>query len=54
MNKDVYDYFLEQYEKVPFKVVPGHWPDFKSKEHVDRWISLLNTMYEYAENEIED
>ena len=33
-------YFMERYSQLPFRVIPGHWPDFASKEEVDRWIDL--------------
>ena len=38
MTDEVWKYFLKKYEKAGFRVVPGHWPDFKSKEDVDKWI----------------
>ena len=38
MTDEVWKYFLERYKKCDFRVVPGHWPDFKSKEDVDKWI----------------
>lgn len=38
MTDAVWKYFLERYRKCDFRVVPGHWPDFKSKEDVDQWI----------------
>ena len=38
MTDDVSQYFCEQYRKCDFRVVPCHWPDFKSKEDVDQWI----------------
>ena len=38
MTDEVWKYFLERYRKCDFRVVPGHWPDFKSKEDVDKWI----------------
>ena len=41
MEKEVEAYFIEKYKKANIKLVPGHWPDFKSKEEVDRWISIL-------------
>lgn len=44
MEKDIQDYFYQQYAKSTVKVVPGHWPDFQSKEDVDRWIDGLNEM----------
>ena len=44
MTDEVWKYFLKKYEKAGFRVVPGHWPDFKSKEDVDRWIHLMEEM----------
>ena len=38
--KEIENYFYQQYENSSFRVVPGHWPEFKSKEEVDRWIEL--------------
>ena len=48
MTKEVEEYFFERYEKCGFRVVPGHWPDFKSKEEVDKWFdtSLFAKMVE--------
>jgi len=34
-NSEVAAYFYEKYEKASFRVVSGHWPDFKTKEEVD-------------------
>lgn len=38
MTNEVQKYFLAKYQKAGFRVVPGHWPDFESKEQVDEWI----------------
>ncbi len=38
---EIEDYFEEQYENCGIKVVPGHWPEMKTKEDVDKWISGL-------------
>ena len=38
MTNEVQKYFLAKYQKASFRVVPGHWPDFESKEQVDEWI----------------
>lgn len=29
---EIEDYFMEQYNKANFKVVPGHWPEMKTKK----------------------
>ena len=44
MTDEVKKYFMEQYEKSDIRVVPGHWPDFKSKEEVDKWLNLMESM----------
>jgi hypothetical protein len=35
---EVMTYFFERYERASFRVVPGHWPNFKTKEEVDEYI----------------
>lgn len=49
---EVFEYFKEQYEKASFRVVPGHWPDFESKEEVDRCISMHEALSTIAMREI--
>lgn len=53
MTDEVWRYFIGQYEKCSFRVVPGHWPDFKSKEDVDKWIQvsekISNVLFEEEE-----
>jgi hypothetical protein len=41
MSDDVKKYFFEKYKKANFRVVPGHWPDFKNIEEVDKWFELM-------------
>mgnify|MGYP007130825603 CR=1 FL=1 len=43
---EVMAYFLERYEKSSFRVVPGHWPDFKTKEEVDEYIDVTEKIME--------
>lgn len=43
---EIMAYFYEQYENLPVKVLPGHWPNFKSKEEVDQWIALKNKLFD--------
>jgi len=43
-------YFLEQYQKASFRVVPGHWPEFRSKKEVDKWIKASETISENFED----
>lgn len=42
MTDEVWAYFQERYTNSEARVVPWHWPDFKSKEEVDEWITLLS------------
>ena len=45
-HDEVMAYFFERYEKANFRVVPGHWPDFKTKEEVDDYIDTIEKMME--------
>lgn len=40
MREEAKLYFIEEYQKQDFRVVPGHWPDFVTKEEVDKWIDF--------------
>lgn len=46
---EIEDYFMEQYNKANFKVVPGHWPEMKTKKDVDDWIkkteNIMNIIF---------
>jgi hypothetical protein len=33
-HDEVTAYFFERYEKASFRVVPGHWPDFKATKEL--------------------
>ncbi|MDK2824084.1 MAG: hypothetical protein PWQ67_1923 [Clostridia bacterium] len=48
MDNEVKEYFIQQYKKVKFRAVPSHWPDFKTKEEVDQWISKMENIMEIA------
>lgn len=37
-------YFIEEYRKQDFRVVPGHWPDFANKDEVDKWIDIMSKL----------
>ena len=45
-HDEVTAYFFERYEKASFTVVPGHWPDFKTKEEVDEYIDAIEKIME--------
>lgn len=48
MTDDVKEYFLEKYKKANFRVVPGHWPEFETKEQVDKWINRMEKLLSHA------
>jgi len=41
-NNEVMAYFFKRYENASFRVVPGHWPDFQTKEEVDEYIDATD------------
>lgn len=49
MDKEVEQYFYEKYKKSKIKVVPGHWPNFKTKEEVDKWFKFLKITEKWFE-----
>jgi hypothetical protein len=51
MTNDVKSYFFKKYKNSHIRVVPGHWPDFKSKKEVNNWFLLLESMVKEAESE---
>lgn len=54
MTEDIKKYFFEQYKKQEFRVVPGHWPDFRTKKEVDDWISMMTGLCKLVEKEFGD
>lgn len=52
MTDEIKQYFLERYEQADFRVVPGHWPDFESRESVDRWMEAMSATWKVAREEI--
>ncbi|MFX0547938.1 hypothetical protein ACOAKC_01255 [Hathewaya histolytica] len=45
MKPEIESYFKEKYEKASFRVVPGHCPNFKSKDEVDKWFKIMESMW---------
>lgn len=43
-NEEVRKYFHEEYNKINVRVVPGHWPNFKTKDEVDEWICHMKKL----------
>lgn len=48
VNEEVMEYFKAKYQQASFRVVPGHWPNFQTKEEVDEWINSMNELSELA------
>lgn len=44
---EVMEYFKKRYEECEVTVVPGHWPQFKTKVEVDKWINSMKMMPNY-------
>jgi hypothetical protein len=53
MTNEIFEYFKKEYEKCRIKVVPYHWPDFKTKEEVDEWIKNTDSMADFMSKLIE-
>lgn len=49
MREEAKLYFIEEYQKQDIRVAPGHWPDFATKEEVDKWIEGLRVQKEIME-----
>ena len=49
MTTEVSKYFQKQYKELGVRVVPGHWPDFKSKAEVDKWIEQKRQLEGFIE-----
>ena len=54
MKKDVMEYFKSEYEKASFRVVPGHWPDFKTKDEVSDWLINMEAFIAFTDKTWED
>lgn len=50
MTNGVKEYAEKRILESNIRMVPGHYPDFKSKEHVDMWIKMSQTAFELYEN----
>ncbi len=49
MTDEIYEYFVQQYEKAPFRMLTHEIPnDFTSKEDVDLWIETFTKVSQYA------
>jgi len=46
-REEAQKYFFKKYQQANIRVVPGHWPDFKSKEEVDSWFESMENLYNF-------
>lgn len=54
MTDEVWKYFCARYRKCDFCVVPYHWPDFKSKADVDKWIQFMEKLSDFEDEPEEE
>ena len=47
MSQELKDYVKKRSEESGIIMVPGHYPVFTSKEHVDKWIELRQEAFEF-------
>jgi|GEM_PF-1061829 len=54
MNKTLENYLVQKIKSTDITTVPGHWPDFETKEEIDEYFSQAKMLFEYAKNEKEE
>ena len=54
MTDEVWKYFWARYRKCDFRVVPYHWPDFKNKADVDKWIQFMEKLSDFEDEPEEE
>ncbi|MDI3519249.1 MAG: hypothetical protein PWQ34_1396 [Caldanaerobacter sp.] len=50
MNKTLENYLVQKVKDTGITMVPGHWPDFESKEEIDDFFSQAQMLFEHAKN----
>lgn len=50
MTDEVKEYAEKRILESNIRMVPGHYPDFKSKEHVDMWLKMSHAAFELHKN----
>lgn len=48
MNKELFSYFKRKIYNSSVGIIVGKYPDFQSKENIDRWIEQLETKIKYG------
>lgn len=46
MSQELKDYANKRIEESGILMVPGHYPVFESKEHVDKWVEMKQKAFE--------
>ena len=46
-DAEIRKYFEDRYKELKIRVTPRHYPNFKTKKEVDRWIEELRLMEEH-------
>jgi len=46
MEKEVHKYFIKKLKEERIRILPGHYPELKTKEEVDKWISIIKKSFE--------
>ncbi len=46
MPQELKDYANKRIEESGIVMVPGHYPVFESKEHVDKWIEINQKVFD--------
>lgn len=46
MDASLVKYFNQKMKTASFGIVPGHHPDFKTKEEIDTWVEKMEKMME--------
>lgn len=48
MSQELKDYANKRIKESGIRMVPGHYPVFDSKEHVDEWIEMMQELIRRA------
>lgn len=54
MREEAKLYFIEEYPKQDFRAMNGQWPDFATKEEVDKWIEFNKSILEASHELFEE
>ncbi|WP_161485925.1 hypothetical protein [Thermoanaerobacter sp. YS13] len=46
MEREICKYFMKRLKEEKIQILPGHYPELKTKEEVDKWISIIKKSFE--------